>query len=118
MNRETRFLLSLPLVAISLLASACAMGPDYKRPAVPAPEQFRGAPAGQAASGALTDRPWWEIFDDGELGSLIDEALRNNYDIRAAAWRVEEFRARAGIAPSELYPQVGYQAGWSRSRES
>ena len=52
------------------------------------------------------------------LKHLVDEALRNNYDVRAAAWRVEEFRARAGIARSELFPQIGYQADWSRSRQS
>src|SRR5262249_7479403 len=49
---------------------------------------------------------------------LIDEALRNNYDVRAAAWRVEEFRARAGIARSELFPQIQYRGEWSRSRQS
>jgi multidrug efflux system outer membrane protein len=64
------------------------------------------------------DRPWWDIFDDHELKTLIDEALRSNYDARVAAWRVEEFRARAGIARSELFPQVEYQAGWSRGRRS
>ncbi len=52
------------------------------------------------------------------MKALVDEALRNNYDVRAAAWRVEEFRARAGIARSELFPQIQYQAEWSRSRQS
>src|SRR4029077_14593617 len=36
----------------------------------------------------------------------------------AAVSRVEEFRARAGIARSELFPQIGYQGAWSRSRQS
>ncbi|HYR45397.1 MAG TPA: efflux transporter outer membrane subunit, partial [Thermoanaerobaculia bacterium] len=71
---------------------------------------------GEAAS--LADQPWWEVFDDESLKSLIDEALRNNFDVRAAVSRVEEFRARAGIARSELFPQVGYQGEWSRSRQS
>jgi multidrug efflux system outer membrane protein len=79
----------------------------------------RGAPAAEAGEAAsLADRPWWEIFGDETLQSLIDEALRNNYDVRTAAWRVEEFRARAGIARSEFYPQIGYQGGWSRGRQS
>jgi multidrug efflux system outer membrane protein len=107
------------LLAISLLVTGCAVGPNYKRPSVTVPEQFRAEPAEQAAEAAsLVDRSWWEIFGDDELKSLIDEALRSNYDVRAATWRVEEFRARAGIARSEFFPQIKYQAEWSRSRQS
>ncbi len=104
------------LLLLPLLVSGCAVGPNYRRPPVTAPERIRGASAAEAAS--LADRPWWEIFGDDALKSLIDEALKNNYDVRAAAWRVEEFRARAGIARSEFFPQVQYQAQWSRSRGS
>jgi len=106
------------LLAISFLLSGCAVGPNYKRPAVTVPEAIRGASAGEAAAASLADRPWWDIFGDDALKALIDEALRNNYDLRTAAWRVEEFRARAGIARSEFFPQIQYQAAWSRSRQS
>jgi len=102
-----------------VLLTGCAVGPTYKRPAFTVPQSIRGVPAAEAGEAAsLADRPWWEIFGDGTLQSLIDEALRNNYDVRMAAWRVEEFRARAGIARSEFYPQIGYQGGWSRGRQS
>jgi multidrug efflux system outer membrane protein len=83
---------------------------------VTAPEQVRGASAAEAAS--LADRPWWEVFGDDALKSLIDEALKNNYNIREAAFRVEEFRARAGVARADFYPQVQYQGQLSRSRQS
>jgi multidrug efflux system outer membrane protein len=110
-----RPLFAIPL-AVSLLAG-CAVGPNYARPPVTAPPQFRGqvTPA-QAAS--FADRPWWEVVNDTTLASLIDEGLRNNYDLRAAAWRVEEARADAGIARSTFFPQVQAGAGWSRSRSS
>jgi multidrug efflux system outer membrane protein len=104
------------ILPVFLLLVGCAVGPDYQRPPVTVPEAIRGASADEAAS--LADRAWWEIFGDGELKRLIDEALRNNYDVRTAAWRVEEFRARAGIARSEFYPQIGYEGGWSRGRDS
>jgi multidrug efflux system outer membrane protein len=103
----------LPLL---LVLVGCAVGRNYRRPPVTVPEAIRGASADESAS--LADRAWWEIFGDEELKRLIDEALRNNYDVRTAAWRVEEFRARAGIARSEFYPQIGYEGGWSRGRES
>ena len=105
------------LLLASIFAAGCAVGPSYKRPAVTVPEMTRGQ-VGPAEAASLADQPWWEIFGDDSLKALIDEALRNNYDVRAAAWRVEEFRARAGIARSGLFPQIGYQAQWSRSRQS
>lgn len=107
------------IFAIPLVLTGCLVGSNYKRPEVKVPEQFRRAPAGGVAEAlSLADRPWWEIFGDDELKSLIDEALRNNYDLRVATWRVEEFRARAGVVRSQLYPQVAYEGGWSRSRPS
>jgi multidrug efflux system outer membrane protein len=104
------------LVAASL-AAGCAVGPKYERPPVAPPAEARGQ-IGPAEAASLADQPWWEIFDDDSLKSLIDEALRNNFDVRASVSRVEEFRARAGIARSELFPQIGYQGEWSRSRQS
>ena len=107
----------LALVLASSLVAGCAIGPSYKRPPVDVPELTRGQ-VGPAEAASLADQPWWEVFGDDSLKSLIDEALRNNFDLRAAAWRVDEFRARAGIARSEFFPQIGYQADWSRSRQS
>jgi len=108
-----RRLSAAPLAFVFL--AGCAVGPNYKRPEVTTPAQFR-AQVSPAQAASLADRPWWEIFDDKTLASLIDEALRNNYDLRAAGWRVEEARAVAGIARSEFYPQVQLAAGWSRSQ--
>jgi multidrug efflux system outer membrane protein len=56
------------------------------------------------------------VFRDEVLAGLIAEALQNNYDLRTAAARVEQFRDFAGIARSEFFPQTGYEAGASRSR--
>ncbi len=50
--------------------------------------------------------PWLQVFDDPALQALVREALANNLDLRVAVARVEEARARAGIAKSFLYPQV------------
>jgi outer membrane protein, multidrug efflux system len=109
-----RKLLALILVG---LTAGCAMGPSYKRPPVTAPEATRGQlSAPEAAS--LADQPWWEVFGDDALKALIEEALRNNYDLRTATWRVEEFRARAGIARSQLFPQIDYSGSWTRTRQS
>ena len=88
---------------------ACTVGPNYRRPVVAVPEQFYGAttPA-QAAS--LADVTWFDLFRDPTLRSLIDEALHNGFDARIAVARVEQARARYGIAGAQRYPSVGYGA--------
>jgi multidrug efflux system outer membrane protein len=109
--------LSALLVGLVLL-TGCAVGPNYEQPTVPVPEQFREIQGPPAPPGSVADRPWWEIFHDEALQKLIDEALANGYDVRLAAWRVEEARARGGIARSEFWPQIGYGANFSRGRNS
>ena len=107
------FLFALGLAFLA----GCTVGPDYQRPPVTAPEQIHGQ-VGPAEAASLADRAWWEIFDDESLKALIDEALRNSYDVRLAGWRVEEARAVAGISRSQRWPQVQAGAGWSRGRAS
>ncbi len=105
------------LLGLALL-TGCAVGPNYEQPQVPAPDQYREVQGPPAPAPSLADRPWWELFEDETLQKLIDEALRNGYDVQLAAWRVEEARARAGIARSEFWPQIGVGAQWSRGRQS
>ena len=110
---------ALPILASVLVAAGCAVGPTYKRPPVTAPDRIKGADeAATPSSASLADRAWWELIEDEALQSLVEEALRTGYDVRLAAWRVEEARANAGIARSEFYPQVQGRAGWSRGRPS
>ena len=108
--------LSLLVLTMALLAG-CTVGPNYQRPPVTAPEQIRGQ-VGPAEAASLADRAWWEIFEDESLKALIDEALRNSYDVRLAGWRVEEARAAAGISRSQRWPQVQAGGGWSRGQAS
>ena len=93
------------------------MGPNYKRPEVATPDQYRGVEK-PAADVSLADKPWWDLFQDENLKALIDEALKNSPDAQVAAWRVEQYRAQAGIARAPLFPQIDAAGGWTRGRES
>ena len=103
--------------AVASALSGCApVGPNYRRPPVATPDQFRFVESSQAAS--LADLPWWQVFEDPVLQGLIREAIGGNLDVRAAAARVERFRAEAGIAKSFLYPQVDGVATYTIQRNS
>ena len=109
------------LIAATLslgVLAGCAVGPNYKQPPVNAPDAYYEVQGPPAPAASLADLPWWEVFQDPVLVQLIDEALRNGYDVQLAAQRVEEARARAGIARSEFFPSINYDGGWSRGRNS
>src|SRR6266705_3206462 len=113
MTRSTSQQIVSGVVAAALLGG-CAIGPNYKRPSVAEPPTFRGQATAEAAS--LADAPWWEVFQDPSLKALIQEALRNNYDVRIAAARVQEARANLSVARSDLYPSFDYSGGVSRTK--
>jgi outer membrane protein, multidrug efflux system len=99
-------------VAVSGLFAGCAaVGPNYQRPKLPTPPEHRFVEGGAQAQ-SLADAPWWQVFDDPALQQLIRDAIANNLDLRIAVARVEEARARAGIAKSYLYPEVNGSAAY------
>ena len=100
---------------VLFLLAGCTIGEDYVRPAVDSPEAWR---VDYEAATDTANTPWWTLFDDPVLDTLIDTALRENKDIRIAAARVEEFAARVDIFRSGFYPQLGYDGGASRNRTS
>lgn len=91
----------------TLGASGCAVGPDYKRPAVEAPANYRFEDA-QARDTANT--AWWTQFGDRELERLIGIALAENKDVLIAAARVEEYYGRYGAQRGQQFPQAGLEA--------
>ncbi len=99
---------SIALLVVCSLCSGCLVGPKYKRPTATAPDKFYTETSANAAS--IADLPWWEVFKDPQLQSLIQEALKNNYDVRIAAARIEQSRQQVAIAHSLFYPQLSYGA--------
>jgi multidrug efflux system outer membrane protein len=103
--------LAVAAVVSSLFTGCAPVGPNYARPQMPVPPQYRFSEAASQAQ-TLADAPWFQIFDDPTLQGLVRDAIANNLDLRVAVARVEEARARAGIAKSFLYPQVDGVAGY------
>lgn len=91
------------------------VGPDYKRPEVSMGDEFRSQ-LGPSEAASLADLPWWKVFDDKSLQSLIAEALLHNYDLQLAAARIEQARALVWVSASQLYPQIGYEGFAGREK--
>ena len=99
----------LAALSLALSCAGCLVGPNYNRPAVSTPPAYRGIEAPDtAASGAtpLGAQKWNTVFTDPVLQSLIEEALRNNFDVRVAADRVLEQQAQVGITRAAQFPTV------------
>jgi multidrug efflux system outer membrane protein len=104
----------LLLFASIAALTGCKVGPNYKRPNVPAPPQFRAAesPATQAS---LADTKWFDLFQDEILRGLIQEALKANYDYLIAAQRVIEAQGQLTATRSALFPQLDAQVSGART---
>jgi len=92
----------LTFAAVSMLAG-CTLGPDYQRPEIETPQQFQQRVTDGAS---IANLPWWELFRDEQLQSLIVTAIAENKDYAIATARVEETRARLGFVRADQYPQV------------
>ncbi|MEI6643094.1 MAG: TolC family protein [Novosphingobium sp.] len=104
---------------LPLFLAACAVGPDYQRPAPLPPEQAR---LGEALeSGAVTPSPlpeqWWRLFKDPELDRLITQALAKNTDLRAAAANLQRARAVLSEVGAARLPTTSADAQFSHSRQ-
>jgi multidrug efflux system outer membrane protein len=103
----------LLILCVGLLIAGCAVGPNYKRPAIDSPEAFRDD---QLTNASYADLAWWEVYKDDTLQRLIRDALTNNYDLRIAIARVEQASALAMQARSQFVPSVSYSGNVSRGR--
>ncbi|GLU34741.1 efflux transporter outer membrane subunit [Trinickia caryophylli] len=115
--KHARVALAASMVA-SLLAG-CAIGPDYKRPDVAVPTDFKEAGTlwrvTRPAPRAAIDGRWWTAFGDETLAELCERALKANQTIAEyeAAYRA----ARAAVASSRasLFPTVSLSGAGTRS---
>jgi len=96
-----------------ILALAVALAACTTTPTAP---PVLDLPAGTASDPAL--ERWWSAFDDPTLDRLVDEALANNLDLRAAISRVDSARAQVTAAQGDLYPKVNLGVDSSRNRFS
>jgi outer membrane protein, multidrug efflux system len=104
---RTRTSTSLVLL---LSLCGCKVGPNYKRPALDVPGQYRGIAPNlpqQPAGGPFGEMQWPAVYQDEALQALLKEALTNNYDIRIAASRIMQAQASLGVTRANQFPTLG-----------
>ena len=119
------FSLRVGVSACLLALSACALGPDFQRPAsAPAIASFATAAAQPGAAvpsqpvEQAIDPSWWTLFQDPALVELERDAIAANLDLQAAAVRVAQSRAALQVSGAALLPRVDAGASYARQRAS
>ncbi len=116
-------LLLISLVSpLSARAGKIAIGPDYKPPTNSLPANYKAMELGHWKEGRPLDSVpkgnWWEIFGDTNLNDLEAQALRANQSLKAAVARVDQARATARVARSDLLPGLSLDPSFTRQRYS
>jgi NodT family efflux transporter outer membrane factor (OMF) lipoprotein len=105
---------ALLLAALPIAVAGCSVGPAYKHPDTPTPRSWSSAaPPG----GTLPSADWWKSFGSQQLNSLIERARQHNYDLAAAAARIQEADAQAREAGAPLLPSLSFGTEVGPSRQ-
>jgi NodT family efflux transporter outer membrane factor (OMF) lipoprotein len=93
-------------LVIALLAtlSACAAGPHYRAPKPDLPPTFASQ---VTAAGADVDlSTWWRALNDEELNSLVERAIKSNFDLAIALDRLQQARTYEVAVIGHALPEV------------
>ena len=95
------------------------MAPRYERPEAPVPDTWPSGAAyttAQASERTAADIPWREFIKDDKLRQVIDQALKNNRDLRSTLANIQSARAQYRIQRAELLPRVNGDVSATRSK--
>ncbi len=114
--------IALLFTIVSANAGPLTVGPDFKQPTNAIPTEYKNAELGNWKTGQPLDSVpkgnWWTIFNDTNLNTLESQAVSANQQLKAAIARVDQSRATARVARSELLPSLSLNPSYSRERYS
>lgn len=129
-SRRTHLLAPLSLLCIAL--AGCTVGPDFKRPEVPANADYSrekltataqadidaGGAAQRLIAGMDIPGQWWALFRSPTLNALVEEALRANPDVSAAQAALRQANELVYADQASLFPSVNANASKTREKVS
>ena len=125
-SRFTAVALPATLAALA----ACAVGPNFHRPAAPTTADYGNAPsqgstaaapgaggaAQQFAAGMDIPGQWWELFQSPQLSAMVGQALKANPTMDAAHAALREAQDLYKARRATLFPSVQGEFGATRSQ--
>jgi NodT family efflux transporter outer membrane factor (OMF) lipoprotein len=131
-NSSASWFLTFSATVAGLLMAGCAVGPDFKRPAAPAAGDYTdhplaatvtitnvaGGEAQRFAKGKDIAGDWWTLFQSKPLSELIELALTNNPDLKAAQAALSAARENVLAQRGVYYPNVAASFSASRQKQS
>lgn len=122
------------LLTASAWLTGCRVGPNYHRPAVPAPPAYKEGSSNVATvpppqipnggwkpaepSDGMLKGKWWEIYQDPQLNTLEEKIAVGNQTLRASTARYMQAREQVKVARSDYYPTLAAGISASRTKQS
>ena len=105
----------LCLMSLGIVFTGCGLfGPSYSKPDTQNPDEFKSRDVLAVTESAnLPMMAWWEKFDDAQLNSLIESALKNNNNIQAAVGNVVAAQGYLRQVQFAWIPTAGVNAGYN-----
>jgi outer membrane protein, multidrug efflux system len=110
---------SLPILVLALaVLSGCKVGPNYQTPKQHMPSGWVSPPTTRASitvQEPLQVEKWWTTFNDPELNSLVERAVKANLSLQIASQRIRAARATICITGSNLFPFFNANGAYTHS---
>jgi NodT family efflux transporter outer membrane factor (OMF) lipoprotein len=113
--------------AAAAMLAACAVGPDFKRPAAPDAQRYTHAPlpattiaadgtAQRFSADSTVQANWWRLFRSAELDATVQQAFAHNPTLQAAqsSLRASQDNLRAGYGV--FFPHLDAAVSATRER--
>lgn len=107
--------------SLALLLGGCMVGPDYHRPQVPMPRQYKELPGWTAASPQADAAPkgdWWTAFNDPLLNQLEPMVSVSNQTVQQQYANYQEALANVQVARASLFPTLGITGSATKQRSA
>jgi NodT family efflux transporter outer membrane factor (OMF) lipoprotein len=114
----------------ALLLSACAVGPNFQRPAAPDVKTYGGEPLGETASaatpggeaqhfdtGLAISQQWWQAFHSQDIDELVQQTISANPDLKAAQAALRAALENVAAQRGAFFPTLSGSYAYSREQD-
>ena len=105
------------LFLILIVLTGCSVGPDYTKPTVAVPADFKeikGWKEAQPRDQEIRTK-WWEEFGDPALNSLMEQVNVSNQSIALVESQYRQALAQVQLARADYFPSIGAGASYTRN---